>query len=121
MTTTVSPGGAIVRGTVVFFESTPLDEDSAPVEPSSVTLTITYISPATGLRVAASPIAMSPASDGSYSASWDSSVAGGGRVDWHVRDVSPGAADEGAFQLYGNSANPGDDNDVPSDGGVAAG
>ena len=92
-----------VRGNQIDF-STTFAADAAPgVQPTSASLSLAYNLAGTVTKVS---LALTLNGDGTWSTSWDSSTADGGRVDWSV--VSHGivvAADEGFFILAANNAN----------------
>lgn len=93
----------IVRGNTVLFTASFLDADGAAIVPAAVTLYVSFLG-ASGRE--SDEIAMDEATDGSFSASWDSSDARKGRVYWAVRASNPPGADEGFFELDAGPANP---------------
>jgi hypothetical protein len=103
MATTVSPGGAVIRGNTVTFTSSPTDADGAPVEPDSVTLTLSYVGNNSAERTSTSTD-MSHSGD-SWIASFNTGLCQSCLVEWSVKAAGPAAADEGSFNVVANRAN----------------
>lgn len=94
----------IDRGNLIAFETSFLDVEGIPISPATVTVTVDFVD-GSGSRFSET-LTMNEDTDGEWSAVWDSSEAGGGRVYWAVRAYEPPAADQGYFQLAANRANP---------------
>jgi hypothetical protein len=92
----------IDRGNSILFTATPKDADGNIVTPSSISLSLNYVT-ATG-RAGTSMVMVNSA--GSWTATWDSSVAEPGIVYWSSRASSPSGAEDGSFELEANPANP---------------
>jgi hypothetical protein len=92
------------RGNEISFEVTFLDINRQPMAPPSANLYVSYKDG--GVRTTAT-IPMVSAGSGVFTATWDSSVADPGIIEWHARaaGVDP-AAEDGSFQLIANNANP---------------
>jgi len=93
----------ITRGSTVVFVTTFKDDTGAIVNPASANL---YLKFRTGnvIQSATVPLVQS---GNTWTASWDSSVADGGRADWHIRSAGTNkAAMEGSLSLKTNLANP---------------
>ena len=74
-------------------------------QPTNAELVVAYISAA---GVAATQTIELAVTDGVWSGSWDSSVAGPGRVDWMVHCWNGlVAAAQGSFEVIANAANTG--------------
>lgn len=99
-----------VRGAVVVFSTVFSTPYQSGTQPSSVSILISYTTDSTTGAKVASPasITASLQSDGvTWLASWDSSVAASGPVDWFLScNGVARAVDEGTFALAVNSANP---------------
>jgi hypothetical protein len=94
----------ITRGSTVVFATVFTDPTGVTVNPVSATLHLEYRASGT---LTATSIALVQ-SGNTWTASWDSSVADGGRVDWHIRSTGTFPAGlEGTLKLKTNSANPG--------------
>lgn len=93
----------ITRGSTVVILATFQDNLGAVINPASATLYVEYKRNA----VATLAIIAMTQSVNTWSGSWDSGVADGGRADWHVRSAgSNKAALEGTLLLKTNTANP---------------
>lgn len=92
-----------VRGSTVTFTATFKDDTGAIVNPASANLYVSY-------RVNKVPTTATIAltqTGNTWKASWESSVADGGRADWHIRSAGTNkAAMEGSLNLKINLANP---------------
>jgi hypothetical protein len=92
----------IDRGNSILFTATPKDALGNIVTPSSMALTLNYVT-TTG-RAGTSIVMVNSA--GSWTATWESSVAEPGIVYWSARASSPSGAEDGSFELDANPANP---------------
>ncbi len=95
----------IIRGNLVEFASTFLDDAGEETFPAAVVLTVSFINSA-GTRESVTIDMEDDTSGGEFTAVWDSSVAKRGRVHWAVRATDPAGAEEGIFDLAANLANP---------------
>jgi hypothetical protein len=93
----------VTRGSTVVFVTTFRDNTGAVVNPASANLYLRYRA---GGVVTTATVALTQSSN-TWTASWDSSVADGGRADWHIRSAGTNkAAMEGSLNLKINLANP---------------
>ena len=92
----------VVRGNVMTFKASPLDNAGAPVTPASVTLHVVYFVSAVETTAT---VAMTNTA-GVWSGTWDTTPADAGQVFWSIRAASPTAAQDGQFALVANLANP---------------
>lgn len=91
------------RGSTVVFPAGFTDNLGAVTNPPSANMYVTYKRSGVAVTVI---IAMTQ-SGNSWTASWDSSPADAGQVDWCVKSAgSNKAAIQGAFLLVANAANP---------------
>lgn len=95
----------IVRGTLLHFRSVPRGADGEPVEPDSMKLYLNYVH-ADGTSSTDAPIVMSEQTDGSFHATFDTSVAEPGAAFASIRAVNPSAAEDIKFTIVANVANP---------------
>lgn len=94
---------SINRGSTVVFTTVFVDPSLVIVNPASATLYVTYRANNV-LTTATVPMTQGPSS---WTASWDSSVADGGRADWCIRSGGTNkAALEGSLSIKVNAANP---------------
>ena len=91
------------RGNDITFELTFYDADQQVVSPTSATLWVSY--QVDGVENE-DELALVSDGQGVFSATWDSSVADAGTVDWHARSSEPKIAYDGSFILVANDANP---------------
>jgi hypothetical protein len=92
----------VTRGVVITWNESFLDANHVPVTPATATL---YVSYRTAHGVSTDTVAMSQNEDGTYSASWDSSQALPGHVNWSIKSAGPASATDGCFLLTANAAN----------------
>lgn len=94
---------AIVRGNSVVFTAVFYDQTGAIISPVAASTRVTY-----DVSGVATTATVTLAEDsGTWSGTWDSSVADTGTVYWHTSSAgSPSAADDGSFELSANAANP---------------
>lgn len=94
----------ITRGNMVSFEASFVDKDRNPALQNAATLHLSF--KVEGERTTAS-VAMTKLLNGTFTATWDSSVADPGIIEWHIRsNGSDKTAEDGSFQLRANNANP---------------
>lgn len=100
------------RGDSFIFTAAPVDTDSNPVTPDSVTLFINFLG-ANGrenvfVDTGEPGIEMTETTDGTYSAAWTSRGIGAkpGQVFWSVQTVNPDSSEQDSFMLDANLANP---------------
>jgi hypothetical protein len=93
----------VVRGSTIIWAVVFKDQAGEVVNPAAATLYVRYRDAGV---IAQATITMTEGPS-SWMASWDSSVADGGRADWHIRsDGTNKAGLEGKLQLKINTANP---------------
>lgn len=93
----------ITRGSTVIFAVVFKDQDGNVINPASANLYVEY---RLGGVVTIDTVAMTPGVS-NWTAAWQSSLADGGRADWHVRSAGTNkAALQGTLQLETNLANP---------------
>lgn len=95
-----------VRGSVLHFKAEQFkDAEGASVTPSGVSLLLDYPT-AANINVRATETLPMTLSTGVYLVSWNSNVAGPGRVDWFWKTTGADTiADEGSITLKANAAN----------------
>ena len=77
--------------------------DGDPIQPTNAELVVVYNNPVGAPATETIPLGVI---DGVWSAAWDSSNAGPGRVEWMVHCWNGlVAADQGSFELIANRAN----------------
>ena len=93
----------ITRGSTVVVVTTFYDNLGGIFNPASANLYVEY---KRNSEATLAIIAMTQ-SGNSWSGSWDSAIADGGRADWHIRSAGTNkAALEGSLMLKTNTANP---------------
>jgi hypothetical protein len=95
----------IVRGKVLTFKATPRGMDGEIITPDSVSLYLNYLHE-NGASSTDPPILMHQHTDGSFRAAFDTSVAEPGAAFASIRAENPSAADDVAFTIIANAANP---------------
>lgn len=93
-----------IRGATVFFSVVFYDQNDAPTSPSSASLKLAYkIAGASTITT----IVLTAGPSNTWTATWDSSVADRGYVDWWAQSTpAPKSALQGNFLLDANDANP---------------
>lgn len=97
-----TPLFTVDRGATVVWPISFIDSNGVLVVPTTVMLYVSYKH--NGLRTTVTP-AITPTGS-TFTASWLSTPADPGRVDWHVRSINPEIANEGSFTVNANAANP---------------
>lgn len=93
-----------VRGALIFFTATCLDENGNPVTPDTATLHLAYTTVSETKATATLTMAIVA---NVVTATWDSSVADAKPVRWSVRTTGSDAiAMDGEIQLTANESNP---------------
>ncbi len=94
-----------VRGELLVFHATPMDDDENSVMPATVKLYLNY-KHADGTTTTDAPIDMSQATGGTYETAFDTKVCEPAPLFWSIRTTAPPAAADGKIQIIANNANP---------------
>ena len=95
----------VIRGNSIQFTATFRDANNDIVTPSVPTLTLHYKSNNAYINSTANMVS---GASNTWSATWDSSNADVGIVQWHITGGSGvSIAEDGEFRIMGNDSNPG--------------
>ncbi len=94
----------VVRGQLMTFIATPLDNLGAAANPASVVLYLNY--PHADGSSSTDTVTMTDQNDGTWLGEFDTSAAEPGALFVSLRATSPGAAEDIKYTIVANSANP---------------
>jgi len=91
------------RGNEIQWTATFKDFSGVLTSPASAALHVVYEGSTATVAVT---VAMTSSTAGEWAATWDSSVAAAGNVEWNIKATGPSISVDGSFKLSANDANP---------------